>query len=76
MQLLFGTLSFTMEEDDDLEGPAQEQEERRTMTIDFEFYRGLKNSVTTFQVVIRQQGTTNLIDNPARSPIGTSLMTT
>jgi hypothetical protein len=42
MQLLFGTLSFTTEEDDDLEGPTQEQEERRTMTIDFEFYRGLK----------------------------------
>jgi hypothetical protein len=49
------------EEDDDIECPAQEQEERRTTTIDFEFHPGLKNSVTTFQ---------------ARPPIGTPLMTT
>jgi hypothetical protein len=69
-------LPFTMEEDDDLERPAQEQEERCTMTIDFEFYRGLKNSVTTFQAVIRQPATTNSIDTPARPSIGTPLMTT
>jgi hypothetical protein len=36
---LFGTLPFIAEEDDDLEHPAQEQEERRTTTIGFEFPR-------------------------------------
>jgi hypothetical protein len=45
MQFLFGTLSFTTGEDDDLEHQAQEQEEQHTTTIDFEFPRGLKNSV-------------------------------
>jgi hypothetical protein len=48
MRFLFGTLSFTMGEYDDLEHSAEEQEERRTMTIGFEFYRGLKNSAITF----------------------------
>jgi hypothetical protein len=76
MQFLFGTLSFTTGKDDDLELPAQEQEEWHTTTIDFEFHRGLKNSVTMFQAVIRQQAMTNLIDSPARPPIGTPLMTT
>jgi hypothetical protein len=45
---MFGTLPFTVEEDDDLEHLAQEQEERHTTMIDFEFPRGLKNSETTF----------------------------
>jgi hypothetical protein len=45
MQFLFGTLSFTTVEDDDLEHQAQEQEEQHTTTIDVEFPRGLKNSV-------------------------------
>jgi hypothetical protein len=53
MRFLFGTLPFTVGEDDDLERPTQEQKERHTTTIDFEFHRGLKNSVTTFQAVIR-----------------------
>jgi hypothetical protein len=52
MRFLFRTLSFTTEEDDNLECPTQEQEERRTTTIDFEFHRGLKNSATTFQAVV------------------------
>jgi hypothetical protein len=73
---LFGTLSFTMEEDDDVKCLAQEQEERRTTTIVFEFYRGIKNSTTTCQAVVRQPATTNPIDSPARPPIGTPLMTT
>jgi hypothetical protein len=47
MRFMFGTLTFAAGEDDDLEEPAQEQE-RRTMMIDFEFHRGLKNSVTMF----------------------------
>jgi hypothetical protein len=68
-------LPFTVEEDDNLERPTQEQEERRTTTIDFEFHRGLKNSATTFQGAIRQPGTTNPIDSPARPPIETPLMT-
>jgi hypothetical protein len=38
MRFLFKMLSFTMREDDVLEHPAEEQEERRTMTIGFEFY--------------------------------------
>jgi hypothetical protein len=58
-------LPFTVEEDDDLEHPAQEQEEQRTMTIDFVFHRGLKNSATTFQAVARQPAMTNPIDSPA-----------
>jgi hypothetical protein len=41
-------LPFTAKEDDDLERLTQEQEERRTTTFDFEFHRGLKNSVTMF----------------------------
>jgi hypothetical protein len=53
MRFLFGRLPFTTEEDDDLERSTQEQEERRTMTIDFEFHGGLKNSVTMFQAVVR-----------------------
>jgi hypothetical protein len=36
-QFMFGTLSFTMREDDDLEHLVQEQEEWRTTTISFEF---------------------------------------
>jgi hypothetical protein len=76
MRFLFGMLSFTMEEDDDLERSAQEQEERRMTTIDFEFHRGLKNSTTTFQAVVSQPATINPIDSPTRPPIGTSLMTT
>jgi hypothetical protein len=42
-----------MREDGNLEHTAQEQEEWRTTTIGFEFYRGLKNSVTTFPAVVR-----------------------
>jgi hypothetical protein len=42
------TLSFTTEEDDDLERLAQKQEAQRTTTIGFEFPRSLKNSATTF----------------------------
>jgi hypothetical protein len=76
MRFLFRMLSFTVEEDDDLECPDQEQEEQRMMTIDFEFRRGLKNSATTFQAVIRQPAMTNPIDNLARPPIGTPLMAT
>jgi hypothetical protein len=53
IQFLFGMLSFTMREDGNLEHTAQEQEEWRTTTIGFEFYRGLKNSVTTFPAVVR-----------------------
>jgi hypothetical protein len=48
MRFLFKMLPFTMGEDDDLEHPAQEQEEWHTTMIDFEFHRGLKNSTTTF----------------------------
>jgi hypothetical protein len=48
-------------QDDDLEYPAQEQEERRTMLIGFKFPRGLKNSVITFQ----HPAMTNPIDGPA-----------
>jgi hypothetical protein len=64
MRFLFRTLPFTTGEDDDLEHPAQEQEERRTTTISFEFHRGPKNSVTTFQATVRQPATTNPIDDP------------
>jgi hypothetical protein len=38
IQFLPRTLSFTAVKDDDLERPTQEQEEWRTMTIDFEFH--------------------------------------
>jgi hypothetical protein len=48
MRFLFKMLPFTVGEDDDLEHPAQEQEEWHTTMIDFEFHRGLKNSTTTF----------------------------
>jgi hypothetical protein len=73
---MFGMLPFMTGKDDDVERPAQEQEERRTMTIVFEFYRGLKNSATTFQAVARQPATTNPIDGLARPPIGTPSTTT
>jgi hypothetical protein len=76
MQFLFRLLPFTVGEDDNLEGPTQEQEERHTMTIDFEFHRGLKNSVTTSQAVVRQPTMTNPIDSPARPPTRTPSMTT
>jgi hypothetical protein len=48
-QFLFETLLFTMGEDDDLEHPTQEQEERRTVMTDFEFSRGFKNSAMMLQ---------------------------
>jgi hypothetical protein len=75
MQFLFGTLSFTTGEDDNLEHSTQEQEERRTMTIDLGFTRGtrgLKNSATTFQ----QPATVDLIDGLARPLIETPSTTT
>jgi hypothetical protein len=53
MRFLFRTLSFTAGEYDDLEHPAQEQEECRMTMISFEFFRGLKNSATTFQATVR-----------------------
>jgi hypothetical protein len=62
--------------DDDLEHLAHEQEARCTTTIGFEFPQSLKNSATTFQAVVRQPTTTDLIDGPTRPPIGTSLTTT
>jgi hypothetical protein len=37
--------------------------------IGFEFPRGLKNSVTTFQAAASQPATTNLIDSLTRLPI-------
>jgi hypothetical protein len=58
---MFGTLSFMVEEDENIEYPAQEQEERHMMTIDFEFPRGLKNSATMFQQLVM----TNPINSPA-----------
>jgi hypothetical protein len=76
MRFLLGTLPFTVEEYDDLESLAQEHEERRTMTIDFEFHQALKNSTTTFQAVVRQPVMINPIDGLARPLIGTPLMTT
>jgi hypothetical protein len=76
IRFLFRTLSFTAGEDDDLEHPTQEQEEWRTMTIDFEFHRGLKNSSTTFHAAVRQPAMTNPIDGPVRPPIGTQSMST
>jgi hypothetical protein len=65
IQFLSETLPFTTVEDDDLQRPTQEQEERRTTTIGFEFHRGLKNLATTCQAVVRQQATINLINGPA-----------
>jgi hypothetical protein len=62
--------------DDDLEHPAHEKEAQHTTMIDFEFPRSLKNSETTFQAVVTQEATTNLIDGLTRPPIGTSLTTT
>jgi hypothetical protein len=62
---------FSAGEDDDPEHPAQEQEEWRMMTIGFEFHRGLKNSMITFQATIRQPAMTNPIGSLARLPIGT-----
>jgi hypothetical protein len=76
MRFLFRMLPFTVGEYDDLEHPAQEQEERHTMTIGFEFHRGLKNSATMFQAVVRQPAMINLIDGPAQPPIRTPSMTT
>jgi hypothetical protein len=69
-------LPFTMVEDDNLERPTQEKEERWTTTTGFEFHWGLKNSTTTFQAAVRQPVMTNLIGGPARPPIGTPSMTT
>jgi hypothetical protein len=68
--------SFTTGEDDDLEHPTQEQKGRCMTTTGFEFHRGLKNSMTTFQEAVRQSATTNSIDDLARPPIGTPSMTT
>jgi hypothetical protein len=48
-QFVFRTLLFTAGQDDDLEHPTQEQEERRTTTIDFEFSWGFGNSAVTLQ---------------------------
>jgi hypothetical protein len=76
IQFLSRMLSFTMVEDNDLESPNQEQEERHMMTIGFEFHRGLKNSATTFQAAVRQLAMTNLIDGLARPPIGAPSTTT
>jgi hypothetical protein len=77
MRFLFGTLPFMAVVDDDLEHLAQAQEERHTTTIDFEFHRrDLKDSAITFQAVVRQSFTTNLIDGPARPPIRTLSTTT
>jgi hypothetical protein len=53
MQFLFGMLLFTAGENNDLGHSTQEQEERHTTTINFEFPRVPKNSATTFQVAIR-----------------------
>jgi hypothetical protein len=71
MHLLFKTPPFTMGEDKNLEHLTQELEEWHTMTIDFDFPRGCKNSATTFQATIRQPVTIGLIDSPVRSAIKT-----
>jgi hypothetical protein len=76
LRFLFRMLPFTTEKDDDLEHSAQEQEERCTTTIDFEFHRGLKNSVTTFQAAFRQPATINPINSLVRPLIRTPLTTT
>jgi hypothetical protein len=70
IQFMSRMLPFTAVEDDDLECLAQEQEERHVMIINFELHRGLKNSATMFQTAVRQSALTNLIDDPARPPIG------
>jgi hypothetical protein len=75
-EFLSGMLPFMAVEDDDLEHPVQEQEERHMTMINFEFHRCLKDSVTTFQAVIRQPAMTNPIDSPARPPIRTPSTTT
>jgi hypothetical protein len=75
MQFLLGTLSF-MVRNNNLVYPTQEQEERRTTMIGFEFHRGLKNSATMFQPAVRQPTMTNSIDNLTRLPIETPSMTT
>jgi hypothetical protein len=64
MQSLFRMLPFMAGEDDDLKHLTQEQEERRTTTIGFEFPRGLKNSATMFQATVRQPAAIDLINNP------------
>jgi hypothetical protein len=64
IRFLFRMLPFIMGEDDGLEHPSQEQEERHMMIIGFEVYQGLKNSVTTFQTTVRQAAMTNLINSP------------
>jgi hypothetical protein len=48
IQFLSRTPSFTTVEDDDLERPTQEQKERCTTMIGFEFPRDLKNSTIMF----------------------------
>jgi hypothetical protein len=63
MRFMFGTLTFTMEEDTDLEHMPQDQEERHMMTIDFEFPQDLKSSVTTFQAVARLPAISNSINS-------------
>jgi hypothetical protein len=73
---MFRTLPFTAGEYDDLERPAQEQEERHTMIMGFGFHQGLKNSTTMFQAAVSRSATTNLIGGPARPPIGTPSTTT
>jgi hypothetical protein len=64
MQSLFGMLPFMAGEDNDLKHLTQEQEERRTTTIGFEFPRGLKNLATMFQATVRQLVAIDLINNP------------
>jgi hypothetical protein len=68
-------LSFTPEEYDDLEHPAQQEEERCMITIGFEFPRRLKNLATMFQAAVRQSAMTNPIDGPAQPSIETPSMT-
>jgi hypothetical protein len=53
IQFLSRMLPFTMVEDDGLQRLTQEQEERHTITIGFEFHRGLKNSTITFQAAVK-----------------------
>jgi hypothetical protein len=79
MQFLFGTLSFMVGEDDDLEHLTQEQEEWRTMMIVVEFPRGLENSVTTFMAVVRAWGSLSqhcLKMDMSIDPISRSTLTT
>jgi hypothetical protein len=49
IQFLSETLSFMVVEDDDLEHPTQEQEERRMMMIDFELSRGSRTQQPRFK---------------------------